>query len=98
MYSTDGYIIRTGGGEDLREQMREQMRSEMHGNYRGDGYRENYRNVSREFEQGYREGYRDGFKEASGGMESMTPAEKEAYMKGMRDAYGKNKAENRNQL
>lgn len=98
MYTTDGYIIRTGDGQDLREQMREQMRTEMRGNYRGGGSRENYRNYSQEFEQGYREGYRDGFKEASGGMEGMTPAEKEAYMKGMRDAYGKNQSENRNQL
>jgi flagellar biosynthesis/type III secretory pathway protein FliH len=57
------------------------------------------------FREAYREGYREGYEQAmrdahEGGMdlEKMTPAEREAYLRGQRDAYGRNGAENRNQL
>lgn len=57
----DGYIIRTGDGQDLKEQMRIQMRQQ----YRnGSGNRNGSRNVGREYEEGYREGYREGYEQA----------------------------------
>lgn len=97
-----GTIIMTNDGQDMKEQMREQMRHE----YRTGGMGSNYRTMSvgREFEHGYRNGYREGYEQAmrdkrmEGMMEHMTPEEREAYMKGQRDAYGRNGAENRNQL
>jgi flagellar biosynthesis/type III secretory pathway protein FliH len=92
----------TNDGQDLKEQMREQMRYQ----FRTGGTGGNYRTMSvgREFENGYRNGYREGYEQAmrdkrmEGMMEHMTPEEREAYMKGQRDAYGRNGAENRNQL
>jgi len=95
-----GTIILTNDGQDLKEQMREQMRHQ----FRTGGTGSNYRTmtVGREFEQGYREGYREGYEQAMRDAkdmhEDMSPAEREAYMKGQRDAYGRNGAENRNQL
>ena len=92
-----GTIIMTGDGQNLKEQMRTQMREQ----YRG-GYNGNMKTVHHEFENGYREGYREGYEQAMRDAKeapaAMTPAEREAYMKGQRDAYGRNGAENRNQL
>lgn len=97
-----GTIIMTDDGQNLKEQMREQMRHE----FRTGGMGGNYRTMSvgREFEQGYRNGYREGYEQAmrdkrmESMMEHMTPEERDAYMKGQRDAYGRNGAENRNHL
>lgn len=97
-----GTIIITDDGQNLKEQMREQMRHE----FRTGGTGGNYRTMSvgREFEHGYRNGYREGYEQAmrdkrmEGMMEHMTPEERDAYLKGQRDAYGRNGAENRNQL
>ena len=92
----------TDDGQNLKEQMREQMRHQ----FRTGGTGGNYRTMSvgREFEHGYRNGYREGYEQAmrdkrmEGMMEHMTPEERDAYLKGQRDAYGRNGAENRNQL
>ena len=97
-----GTIIITDDGQNLKEQMREQMRHE----FRTGGTGGNYRTMSvgREVEHGYRNGYREGYEQAmrdkrmEGMMEHMTPEERDAYLKGQRDAYGRNGAENRNQL
>ena len=97
-----GTLILTEDGQNLKEQMREQMRLQ----FRTGGTGGNYRTmtVGREFENGYRDGYREGYEQAmrdkhmESMMEHMTPEEREAYMKGQRDAYGRNGAENRNQL
>ena len=95
----EGYIIRTGDGQDVKEQMRTRMREQ----FRGDGSMAPARVVGHEFETGYREGYREGYEQAMHdakynrmGIDTtkMTPVEREAYMKGMRDAYGRNGAEN----
>lgn len=95
-----GTIIMTGDGQNLKEQMRTQMREQFRGGMSG-----NMKTVHHEFENGYREGYRDGYEQAmrdalpaGADMEKMTPVEREAYLKGQRDAYGRNGAENRNQL
>jgi flagellar biosynthesis/type III secretory pathway protein FliH len=95
-----GTIIMTEDGQNLKEQMRTQMREQFRGGNHG-----NMKTVQHEFEQGYREGYREGYEQAmrdahEGGMnlEKMSPAEREAYLRGQRDAYGRNGAENRNQL
>ena len=88
----------TDDGQNLKEQMREQMRNQ----FRTGGMGGNYRTMSvgREFENGYRNGYREGYEQAMRDkhLEYMTPEERDAYMKGQRDAYGRNGAENRNQL
>ena len=98
-----GTIIMINDGQDLKEQMREQMRNQ----FRTGGTVGNYRTmtVGREFEQGYRDGYREGYEQAMRDkhmegqhLDYMTPEEREAYMKGQRDAYGRNGAENRHQL
>jgi len=54
----NGYIIRTGDGEDLKEQMKSQMRQQ----YRNGGG--NARTIGQEYEQGYRDGYREGYDQA----------------------------------
>lgn len=57
----DGYIIRTGDGQDLKEQMKSQMRQQYrNGNGNGNGMR----TVGREYEEGYRDGYREGYEQA----------------------------------
>lgn len=98
-----GTIIMTNDGQDLKEQMREQMRHQ----FRTGGTGGNFRTmtVGREFEQGYRDGYREGYEQAMRDkhlegvhLDYMTPDEREAYLRGQRDAYGRNGAENRNQL
>ena len=90
-----GTIIMTGDGQNLKEQMRTQMREQFR-------YHGNMKSVHHEFENGYREGYREGYEQAMRDAkdmhEEMSPAEHESYMKGQRDAYGRNGAENRNQL
>lgn len=92
-----GTIIMTEDGRDLKEQMRTQMREQFRGGNHG-----NMKTVNHEFENGYREGYREGYeqamRDASDKHGDMSPAEQEAYLRGQRDAYGRNGAENRNQL
>lgn len=85
-------------GQDLKEQMREQMRHE----FRGINSNGNIKTVGHQFENGYREGYRHGYEQAmrdsyaeNANIENMSPSEREAYLKGRRDAYGSNDAENR---
>jgi len=56
----NGYIIRTGGNEDLKEQMKSQMRQQ----YRNGGNQGNSRTVGHDYEQGYRDGYREGYEQA----------------------------------
>lgn len=88
-----GTIIMTSDGQNLKEQMRTQMREQ----YRG-GYHGNMKTVHHEFENGYREGYREGYEQAMRDAHDEGMTEREAYMKGQHDAYGRNGAENRNQL
>ena len=55
----NGYIIRTGDGQDLKEQMKSQMRQQYR-NGNGNGVR----TVGRDYEDGYRDGYREGYEQA----------------------------------
>ena len=82
--------------------MKEQMRTQMRNQFRGNG---SHMGQEVGFREAYREGYREGYEQAmrdahEGGMniDKMSPAELEAYLHGQRDAYGRNGAENRNQL
>ena len=90
-------LIMTDEDKSMKEQMRTQMRNQFRGNGShtdSDGYREAYR-------EGYREGYEQAMRDAHEGdmnLDKMSPAEREAYLRGQRDAYGRNGAENRNQL
>lgn len=88
----------TNDGQDLKEQMREQM----HHEFRGINSNGNIKTVGHQFENGYREGYRHGYEQAmrdsyaeNANIDNMSPSEREAYLKGRRDAYGRNDAENR---
>ena len=88
-----GTIIMTEDGRDLKEQMRTQMREQFRGGNHG-----NMKTVHHEFENGYREGYREGYEQAMRDAHDEGMTEREANAKGQRDAYGRNGAENRNQL
>ena len=59
----NGYIIRTGDGQDLKEQMKSQMRQQYR-NGNGGGNQGNNRVVGREYEHGFRDGYREGYEQA----------------------------------
>lgn len=93
-----GTLIMTDEDKSMKEQMRTQMRNQFRGNGSHMGQEVGYREAYRE---GYREGYEQAMRDAhDGGMniEKMSPTEHEAYLRGQRDAYGRNGAENRNQL
>ena len=93
-----GTLVMTDEDKSIKEQMRTQMRNQ----FRGNG---SHMDQETGYTVAYREGYREGYEQAmrdahEGGMnlEKMSPAEREAYFRGQRDAYGRNGAENRNQL
>lgn len=91
----EGYIIRTEDKNDLREQMRSRMREQ----YRASGSYGAVRPSGNDFENGYREGYREGYEHAmhdmrGGNYQGMAQQDRDPYMTGMRDSYGRNGAEN----
>lgn len=93
-----GTLIMTDEDKSMKEQMRTQMRNQFRGNGSHMGQEVGYHEAYRE---GYREGYEQAMRDAhEDGMnlDKMSPAEREAYLRGQRDAYGRNGAENRNQL